>query len=190
MPMSLANLFRFAVLIALAVHVFMMYSFARGMAEHAGFGLGVAIRCAVFSLILLVPFVWVYWIADLPIMYRRWWKPRRRWKRGECPHCGYPFEGSSSQICSECGMQRIPPPEQYSFSLSTIGRFVALIALAWVCGAAAGETWFLEDGRAFAAEVEARLDAGKNRKYARQMHWPNGNCSYVYVPGVGIFAHE
>lgn len=175
------------VVLLLAAHVFYMYSTARGMGETFGFHPGTSIIACLFALAMLVPLVWAVFLPDLPEFLSQHVQPRRRWKRGQCPGCGYDRRGLQHQhddstfpsVCPECG-STLREPEGWQVSSSTIRRFVAINLLAWLLGCAAGEAWMRIDERDFRREVDLRLGQGDTSNYTRARRWPNANDALLY----------
>ncbi len=180
--LSMANLFRAVVTLLFAAHVFFMYAHVREMGSGFGFDAGTMTVGLAFSLVMLVPFIWVYWIADVPQIMTKHVLPKRRWAKGGCPACGYSREGLTAAMCPECGAELIKPRE-YRFSLSTIGRFVLLVLIAWLGGCFVVEGLALYDEHLFRREVEMRRAQGLTDAYWRQRIWPMGNSSLGYVNG-------
>ena len=52
-----------------------------------------------WSMLLLMSFLPLLWL-------HRWWKQRRRFKRGQCPQCGYDVRATLDR-CPECGTDLI-----------------------------------------------------------------------------------
>ncbi len=174
MPLSLPRLFRVIVLAALALHVFYMYSIARGvMAGHDEFGfhLGHSLIAAAFGLIMLIPLIWAMTLPEWPEMYTRHVRARRRYFSGCCPACGY-TSASNTNRCSECGSER-REPEQYRITPRTIRLFVAMNLLAWLIGIATAEMWALADERAFSREAAAHVARGASEPFSRPRWWPS-----------------
>lgn len=191
-PISLANLFRAGVLLLLALHVFYMYCTARAGAETFGFHLGTTVVAALFSLAMLVPLVWAVTLPELPEIYTTHWRPRRRWKRGQCPSCGYPFQGLPDGLCPECGA-RLEAPTGYRIRARTIKLFVAMNLLAWLIGCIAGEMWVEMDERAFIKEAKsatahAPWDWEQDLYYTRERRWPNRSNSLYYSRAKGVLS--
>lgn len=186
MPLSLANLFRSLIVLALALHVFYMYSLARSVIGGFGFDLGVTATAMLFSLIMLLPLIWAVTLPDWPEIYTRQIRGRRWFAAGRCAGCGYVVAGCGT-TCSECGMVRAAP-RPYAVNVRTIRLFVVINLLAWLLGSAAGEIWAAEDERTFVREVEARLAAGREDDYARPRRWPAGSTSLMYTTSDGLTA--
>ncbi len=195
MPASFAFIFRTLVLLLLALHVFYMYCIARGMSETFGFQLGATVIACLFALAMLIPLVWAVALPEIPEAISQHVIPRRRWKRGHCPSCGYDMRGRTTNvreqatICPECGRPAIEP-DMWQVGRRTVGLFVSINLVAWIVGSAGGETWMLLDEREFSRAIDQRLAAGTNAMWGRARRWPNGNCSLVYSPGEGIHATE
>lgn len=182
MNLSLANLFRAVVTLLFAAHVFFMYAYARVGDAHFGFEMRTALLGLGFSLVMLIPFVWVYWIADVPQIITRHVLPQRRWSKGKCPACGYSREGLTAATCPECGAA-LKPPTDYRFSLATIGRFLFVVAIAWLGGCCAAEGLALFDEHQFRREVEARAAQSETDDYWRARVWPMENSALGFVNG-------
>lgn len=182
MNFNLANLFRAVVTLLFAAHVFFMYAHVRGMGETFGFDLRTTIFGLIFSLIMLIPFVWVYWVADVPQIITRHVLPRRRWASGGCPACGYLREGLTGGTCPECGAPLVQPRE-YRFGLATVRRFLLVVLIAWLGGCFAVEALARYDEYQFRREVSERTAQGITDDYWRQRIWPMGNSGLGYVDG-------
>lgn len=182
MNFNLANLFRAIVTLLFAAHVFFMYAHVRGMGETFGFDLRTTIFGLIFSLIMLIPFVWVYWVADVPQIISNHILPKRRWAKGGCPSCGYSREGLTTDSCPECGAQLIKPRD-YQFGLATIRRFLLVVMIAWLGGCFAAEGLALIDEHQFRREVDVRIAQGRTDDYWRQRIWPMENSGLGYVGG-------
>lgn len=185
MPLTPANLFRLAIVLALALHVFFMYSIARAVLGGFGFSLAVAALAMAFSFIMLLPFVWAVTLPEWPEIYTRHVRARRWFRAGRCAACGYQLAGDV-ETCSECGSTHLPPMP-YAISLRTVRTFVIVNLLAWALGCAVGEIWAAEDERAFALEVRQRTDAGDETEYIRARRWPAESSSMIYSPGEGLY---
>lgn len=168
-PIPLPVLVRIAVIGALCAHAFFVYTTARCLARTFGFDLGVMLMGVVVTLVMMVPFVWVYWIVDLPDIWQRHLRPMRRWRANRCPACGYSRKGVASVICPECGVTWVEPTP-YRVGWPTVRRFVLIVLIALTFGTAAGEMRILLDERAFLREAEASPDGVA----ARARGWPNG----------------
>lgn len=178
MPISLANLFRAMVVGVLAVHVFYMYSVARAMHGDFGFDVGTALLAAMFSMVMLLPFVWAVTLPEWPEVYARHVRARRWYREGRCAACGYRLSGQGA-VCSECGAINVPP-EAYSVSWRTVRTFVIVNVLAWMLGSMTAEVLAGEDERAFVREADAHVQTGATADYARARRWPVGSSTLVY----------
>jgi hypothetical protein len=189
--LSFAFIFRGLVLLLLAAHVFYMYCTARGMGAHFGFDSGTTIGAALFALAMLVPLVWAVFLPDVPEVIAHHVRPRRRWRRGECPHCGYDRLSlpAGATTCPECG-GALREPEPWRFTSQTVRRFVAINLLAWLIGCFGGEAWMLNDEHAFRGEIVQRAAAGNSAAWSRARRWPNDACSLVYEPPGGFGATD
>ena len=185
--LSATNLLRLFVLLAMGLHVFVMYCTARVLVgEHFGFDLGTSILAAVFALAMLLPFVWIVGLPDLPDYLRL----RRRWRKDQCTQCGYQLRGGDHKICSECGAI-VRPPVKNLIQPATIRRFIVIVLAAWLAGAAGGETWIELDEAAFLREAEAVMRVPGNDVYSRQRWWPSGGQRMTYVRMRGVVTeHE
>ena len=148
MPLSWPTLFRLAVLIALSVHELTMYRVARTISGPARNDASDIILAALFALAMLVPLVWAVTLPDLPEIYTRVVRGRRRFRRGECPTCAYNISASAGDIhlasgsrCPECGAV-IARPGEYTVTRRTITRYVVMNFGAWAIGCVVGE-WLL-----------------------------------------------
>jgi len=189
-PVSFANLFRLMVLLVLAVHVFYMYCTARGMGEHFGFDLSTTIISALFALAMLVPLVWAVFLPDLPEFITQHVRPRRRWRKGLCPVCGYDRIGlpRGSSLCPECGGD-LREPQPWAMTAGTVRRYIALNAVAWLLGCVVGEIWMQLDEREFRREVQQRLASRDTSMYVRARHWPNHTRTMSHSPS-GYFGDD
>lgn len=193
-------MFRAAITLVLGLHVFTMYSTARGMGEHFGFHTGTTIIAALFALAMLLPLVWAVALPELPEALTHSILPLRRWKQGRCPACAYDMRGfidagnaaATPPICPECGtpMLEPPPPEMLQLSVRTARRYITLNLLAWLLGCATGETLMQIDEHAFRNEVQALAAANTSVSYMRPRWWPNRSCSLGYRTDAGYFATE
>lgn len=184
MPLNGANLFRVLIMLALATHVFVMYSVARTVLGGFGFSVGVTITAMIFAFIMLTPLIWAVILPEWPEIYTRHVRARRWFRAGRCPACGYQLAGEVA-VCSECGAayQR---PQPYAISARTIRIFVMINLLAWIIGSVAGEAWTIDDERAFVREVNERIEEGYDRQYVRARRWPVESTSMMYKPGEAI----
>lgn len=189
MNFNLANLFRAIVTLLFAAHVFFMYAHVRVSGEHFGFNSITALLGLLFSLVMLVPFVWVYWIADVPQIISKHMLPQRRWSKGQCPTCGYSREGLTVNTCPECGTKLIKP-QDYRFGLATIRRFLLVVTIAWLGGCFTAEGLALFDEYLFRQEVESLTRSGNHVRYGRDRTWPMQNGGLVYSDYDGFDAHE
>jgi hypothetical protein len=185
--LSATSLLRLLVLAIMALHVFVMYCTARDLVgEPFGFDLGTSILACVFSLAMLLPFVWIVGLPDLPDYLRL----RRRWKRDQCTQCGYQLRGGNHLICSECGAI-VRPPVNDLVQPATICRFALIVLAAWLAGAAGGETWIQLDEAAFLREAEAATSSPGIDIYSRDRRWPGGSQRLIYRRGRGVLTeHE
>jgi len=190
MPVSLPNLIRGVIMLLLAVHAFVMYSTARALSETVGFDAGSVLVSVLFAAVLMLPFVWAYGLADLPAEDIRHVRPKRRWKRGDCPACGYHLHGIRSAACPECGDPVAEPESHYQFGWNTVRRFLILVGLSLLIGSAAGEISILQDEAAFRREVDRRAENGVDGSYSRPRRWPNESAGLVYTPAEGVTAHD
>jgi hypothetical protein len=187
-PVSAGNLFRFLVLLLMAVHGFYMYCMARSMAEVVGLQPLVVLGSTVFVALMMVPFAWAVVLTELPEIYR-WLLGHRRWKAGNCTACRYPVRDIAGDACPECATP-VGEPASYRLSLRTARRFAVVLVGAWILGSVAGEAWTTSDERSFAREVTRLVEAGQDGRYVRQRWWPAENGSLIYIPGEGIRAND
>jgi hypothetical protein len=177
MPLSWPTLFRGLVMLLLALHVFYMYSIARGMSDGAGVNLPGMIVAAAFSLVMLLPLIWAVTLPELPDIFTSHIRARRWWRAGRCPGCGYERRGlPENASCPECGSPSAEP-RSYRVSARTIRLFIIVNALAWMVGMGAGEAWLRTDEAAFRREVEAARLRG-SPWYARPPRWPHHGLLY------------
>lgn len=183
MLVSLTTLFRAAIVLVMAFHVFCMDLLARGMAGVVGLTPRGALGPSLFGLALLVPLVWAVALPDLPEILRRQ-AGRRRFERGECSACGYPLSDHAGEACNECGAPR-RAPDPFSLGWPTVRRFAVLALSAWALGCTAAEAWARLDEQAFVAEAAAYHGNGV---YSRQRRWPMDGHVLWFVPGQGVSA--
>lgn len=188
MAPSFANLFRMVIVLALALHVFVMYCVARSMLGGFGFSVGVAIVAMAFSLVMLLPLVWAVTLPEWPEIYTRQIRGRRWYAAGHCATCGYQLSDADA-VCSECGSLH-EPPQPYAINTRTVRMFIAINLLAWIIGGVTAEVWASDDERAFAHEVQAHIDAGHSGEYVRPRRWPLQSSLLVYRPGHGMAAQQ
>jgi hypothetical protein len=139
MPLSLASLFRLALVGLMTGYAAVMYVLMRDLTGRQAMSADVVILTAMATLPLMVPLVWLVGLPELPEIYLTWWRASRRWRRGRCPTCDY-ITQSRQSVCPECGAA-LRPPEPYRFSRRTLGWFIGMAVLAWAAGCAAGEAW-------------------------------------------------
>jgi len=186
---SFANLIRLVMVLLLAAHAFFMYGQARTLAETCGFDAGVALASATFAMVLMIPFTWTYGLADLPEIWTKHFRPRRRWRRGECADCGYPRTGApaTSERCAECGAIIAEPPP-YAFGWPTIRRFLIMVAMSLAMGCAAAETMLLLDEHAFRVEAPAKAANSVTGRWTRPRSWPHADAALVYDAAANVYA--
>ncbi len=187
MPFSWGSLVRVLVLLAMAGHVFYLYSLARAWSHVVGLDAGSATALGLFALATLVPLAWgAIVLLDLPEIVRGH-RGRRRWEQGCCPRCGYPLVAAPGDSCPECGAPR-REPGSFWFGWSAVGRFVSLALAAWIIGCSAAEGWAWMDETSFAREGEAYLrQTTADIRYSRPRRWPVDQRLY-YTRGGGISA--
>jgi hypothetical protein len=170
-PLSFSAIFRVFVALLMAGHIFFMYTLARAMGRTFGFDLGTSVTAALFAFGLMVPLVWAVGIPELPEVWTRGFRARRWWKQGRCPQCGYSLREIAGASCPECGLPgAAAEPPAYRLGALPIRRFIAMALVAWLLGCAVGETWLLNDERAFRSEAGAAWSIG--RPFGRPRTWP------------------
>lgn len=182
MPVSFAPIFRAVVLLLLTAHVFYMYCTARGLSETFGFRLHVLVIAGLFALAMLLPFVWAVFLPELPEYLDSVVRPRSKWRKGQCPHCGYDRLSlpPAAHACPECGGALVEPSPMRWFNLRSVRRFVAINIMAWIIGCATGEVWMELDERAFEHEVRQRSGPHGSPALTRPRRWPNSSCELWY----------
>lgn len=185
MPIPLPVLVRIAVTAALGAHAFFVYTTARCLARTFGFDVGVLLLGMVVTTVMMIPFVWVYWVVDLPDIWQRHLRPIRRWRSNRCPGCGYSRTGAASATCPECGVTWTEPTP-YRVGWPTVKRFTIIVLIALTIGTAAGEMRILLDERAFLREAEAAPDG----VVARPRGWPHGGHWLFHDPLQGPIAGD
>jgi hypothetical protein len=178
MPVSLPNLFRTLIMLVLAAHVFYMYSTARTIGETVGLSPGTIVLAGLFSLVMLIPFVWAVALPEFPEMYLRHVRARRWYEQGRCPDCGYVTTATRTNRCPECGAA-LTSPRPYAVSWHTVRLFVIINLLAWVLGSAAAESWTLVDEHRFRVEATELFATGQEGPYQRARWWPNHTRSLI-----------
>lgn len=180
MPISLPNLFRGIILLALAAHVFYMYSTARTIGETVGLTPATVMIASLFALIMLIPFIWAVALPEFPEMYLRHVRATRWFEQGRCPDCGYPTTGSRTDRCPECGVA-LASPKPYAVSWHTVRLFIIINALAWLIGCASAECWALVDEHRFRAEAARHIASNNEQTYERSRWWPNHSNALLYT---------
>lgn len=172
MPLSFRAIFRLGILLVLIVYVFLMYCLARGISEQPAVTLWPVIRAGAFSLVMMIPVLWLAGISELPDALTRH-RGQRWWERQQCPHCGYTIRGAMSGVCPECAGE-LAPPAGFEFGWGTVRRFLMINIVAWCIGVGVGEMWIRADEMRFlneAGQQEQRdVDA---QPYHRPRIWPN-----------------
>lgn len=190
MPMSWTAIFRVVVVLLMTAHVFYLYAFARMLQEVVGTDFQTILASSSFALVMLVPLAWAVVVPDLPQIMRAH-RGRRRWLRGYCPGCNYLLLNAAGDRCPECGADRAAP-RPFEFGWSTVRRFAALAAAAWVLGCVAAESWATMDETSFAREASAHVDGTVTQRYSRQRRWPmrGRRLYYSTTDGVTAFVPE
>jgi hypothetical protein len=175
------------VLLLVAGYVFYLYAFARGLQEIVGRDFTTVLASCSFSLVLLVPMVWVVALPDLPrILWTH--RARRRWLQGLCPKCGLFVLHEEGSVCPECGADRSLPASFRPGSVEV--RRLAVIALAaWFLGCIASETWASLDETVFAREAEAHVSASPDDEYSRPRRWPMQDQTLYYTQADGVMPY-
>jgi hypothetical protein len=153
-----------------------------------GFDLRVFVLGVLFASAMLIPFLWVAWLPDLPAAFVQW-RARQRLSRNQCASCGYSLAGLDSGMCPECGQTQTEPPD-YIWTWHVLRRFLVLNALALILGIAGAEIHVSMDEAAFRREVEALKNSGGTGPYMRAMAWPNGTGHFRYTEANGITAED
>lgn len=186
MPMSWTAIFRMAVVLLMAAHVFYLYAFARMLQEVIGTDFRTILASSSFALVMLVPLAWAVAVPDLPQILRAH-RARRRWLGGRCPGCNYFLLNTTGAGCPECGADRAEP-RPFVFGWSTVRRFAALAVAAWVLGCVAAESWTVLDERSFARAAPAHVDGTVTQRYSRQRRWPMHGKKLYYSTTDGVTA--
>ena len=109
-----------------------------------------------------------------------------RWRRSECPACGYPRGGGAR--CTECGRGLAAP------KTSIKGwRYAVWFALAWLLGVLAAHVSLNLELRSFEREIaRAQAISGDQApdRIERRRWWPADSEFLVYVKGRGITATD
>lgn len=188
MPVRFATIFRVVVILALAAHVFFMYSIARVMREEFGITWSGFIVTSLFALAMLVPLLWLVWLPDAPEAYIQW-RAANRWRKGRCTRCSYDISQTKAERCPECGTV-LSEPSGYEFSMRTLRRFAVMNLLAWIVGVGAAELNLSLDERAFVREALVVESRNNVPMYSRSRSWPNGAAHLFHSTATGYGAGD
>ena len=185
-PAAVSNLIvRGGFLVLVAVHAFFCYSTARVFCGNVGFQLTAVVSGLAFAAAMILPLVWMFGLVDLPRWFYSFHRPAKRWKRGQCPTCGYDMRAAIDNICSECG-NVARQPDAYRFSATVAAQAMLLATVSWMTGSLVAEGAILYDERAFIdwAVDQPASAFDKTKTVHRPRIWPNQHVSlYLTVEG-------
>ena len=172
-------------LMLLSVYCFLVYALVRPLFGTFGFDPATSLKSMLAVLALGCFVLWLAPITNVATIVHQHVRPSRRFKRGECPGCGYP--GARQHVrgnCPECGVLFEEPPE-WRMRGRIFLHFVLIFLAAMMVGTAVAETRLVLD--------EARWDAacsspGGERLESRPRVWPSGYALLLNDPEHGPYA--
>ena len=172
-------------LVLLSVYCFLVYALVRPLFGTFGFDPMTCFKSMLAVLALGCFVLWLAPITNVATIFHQHVRPSRRFKRGECPGCGYPGVGEQVRgNCPECGVPFREPPE-WRMRGGIFLHFVLIFLLAMTLGGAVAETRLVLD--------EARWSAACSRPGGRQLEsrprvWPSGYALLLNDPEHGPYA--
>lgn len=171
--------------LVLSAYCFTTYALIRPLFGTFGFDLTTVAKSMLAVLVLGVFVLWLAPMIHVPSILHQHVYPTRRFRRGECPRCGYPgAKGIPSGCCPECGTVFKEPPE-WRMRPGVVVSFLLLFLGSLVVGSVVAETRLLADERQWLRDCSA---PGGEQLVSRARIWPSGYASLFNHPEQGPYA--
>ena len=184
-PLRTRVLVQGGLLLVLSAYCFTTYALIRPLFGTFGFDAITVLKSTLAVLVLGVFVLWLAPMSHVPSIIHQHVHPARRFRRGECPGCGYPSADKvSGGPCPECGVLFREPPE-WRLRAGVVVSFLLLFVLAMLIGTAVAETRLLVDERQWLHDCSS---PGGERLESRARTWPSGYSSLFNDPVDGPYA--
>ena len=169
----------------LSAYCFTTYALIRPLFGTFGFDAATSLKTLLAVLVLGAFMLWLAPMTSVPTIIHRHVRPARRFRKGECPGCGYPeAKQIPSGVCPECGSAYAAPPE-WRLRAGVVVQFGLLFLVSMTLGAAVAETRLLVDEGRWAQDCRS---PGGNRLQSRARTWPSGFAVMFNDPESGPYA--
>ena len=172
-------------LLILSVYCFTTYALIRPLFGTFGFDLMTLLKSMLAVLVLGIFVLWLAPMSHVASILHQHVYPARRFRRGECPGCGYPSANRTpGECCPECGIAYKEPAE-WRMRSGVVVSFLLLFLLSMVLGTAVAETRLLVDEQQWLQDCTA---PGGEQLESRARIWPSGYASLFNDPVDGPYA--
>ena len=172
-------------LLLLSAYCFTMYALIRPLFGTIGFDATTVFKTTLAVIVLGIFVLGLAPMTNIPSIIHQHVAPSRRFRRGECPGCGYPeADRIESRECPECGAAFREPPE-WRMRSGMVTSFLLLFLIAVVLGGTIAETRLLVDEQRWMHDCSL---PGGARLESRARIWPSGYSLLFNDPVEGPYA--